>query len=341
MDTIATQLLHANTLIGLLHPAPHTTALIEITGLASKQQKPVKRYFTKGSLAAEYGIELNHGGSSAFVSINARNAMAGFEHNVPAVTALGLDLQPERTSIEAVAERLALGGIAPSISAVSGHGAHMYLLLAEMAEPHKAKLVWERLCKYTGSDAIFNTNRIFRLPGTVNWKTQPKWCYLTGVNAERRYTISQIEGALDRLGAAPVHRQKPGIEVPVNPPIDWMELRRQLSPGVLDLIDTGEKNSYSVKQVTRSEADWVVICELVVLGVSDEMIEWVYETQPVGVLKYRSAGVHYLKQTIASARRATADTLQDRPRTRTISYSRVTGSSRDGQRAAYNRRLNR
>ncbi len=340
MSTSEMQMWHARTLIDLLHPAPHVTALIEITGLAPKQ-RPIKRYFTDGALAAECGVDINSTRSSVFVSINARNAMAGFEHNVPAVTAFGLDLQPERTSIESVAERLAHGGIAPTITTVSGHGAHMYLLLSEPAEPHAAKLVWERLCKYTGSDPIFNTNRIFRLTGTVNWKTEPRWCYLTAVHAERRYTIAQIVAALDQLGAAPVHRQKEGIQVGINPPIDWMELRRLLSPGVLDVIDTGEKNAYSEKQVTRSEADWLVICELVRLGAPDEMIHWIYETQPVGVLKYRSAGARYLHQTIASARRATADTLQDRPHTPTIRYARATGSSRDDQRNNYNRRMYR
>lgn len=330
-----TQLLHARTLIGVLHKHPSSTALIEITGLSPWKRKPIKRYLTDVNLAAEFAVEITNQQWNVFVAANPRSAMSGFEHDVPFVTSIPLDLQPERTNIQLVAEVLQSGGIPPTITAVSGYGAHFYLTVdAEVRD--KAKLVAERLVKFVLSDPIHNSNRIMRCAGTLNWKKNPaRWCHLVHVAPERHYTIDQIDKALDRLGAAPAFVRKEGIPIPIDPPIDWPELRKRLSPGVLDIIDTGEKNAYSEKQVTRSEADWLVVCALIREGVSDEMIHWVYEMQPVGVMKYKTSGggVHYLNSTIRSARRSTADVPDGRAAsTKSISYAKFNGSSRDAGR---------
>lgn len=299
----------AYSLISLLHEHACETALIEITAMGGKY--PMKRYLTDPFIAANHAIELNLQGMSAFVNVNPRSAFSGFERDVPFVTALFLDLQPERTSIPEVEKRLAIGHIPPTVTAVSGNGFHMYMKLSKPADPQKAKLVWERLCKFTGSDPVFSINRIARLTGTVNWKPPAaRWCYLTDVQPARLYTIDEIDMALDRLGAGPARTPKEGIPVPENPPVDWLELRKRLHEGVLDIIDTGEKNAFSERQVTRSEADWVVVCALVRAGCPDAMVHWVYETQPVGNLKYRESGARYLNKTIEGARRATAEPIE-------------------------------
>lgn len=297
------QYVHASSLINLLHPQPSAQALVEITGLAGKT-RPVKRYFTDGALATEVALELNAAGYSAFINANPRSAMSSFEHDVPYVTALALDLQPERTPIETVFQNLERAGIAPAASVVSGYGAHAYVLVTP-SDPQAAKLVWERLCKWTGSDRIFNCNRIMRLPGTANLKKNPaRWCYMTGVWPERRYELAHVARQLDLAGAPAARPPAEGIQVPVDPPEDWFEIRKRLKASVLDIIDTGEKNAFSERQVTRSEADFVVVCELVRIGCTDEMIHWVYEKQPVGIMKYRQSGARYLGKTIDAARRA-------------------------------------
>jgi len=296
-------------LISLLHEGASETALIEITAMGGKY--PMKRYLTDPAIAAAHAIELNLQGMSAFVNVNPRSAFSGFERDVPFVSTLFLDLQPERTPIADVDRRLAIGNIPPTITAVSGNGMHMYLRLSKPADPQKAKVVWERLCRFTGSDPVFSVNRIARLTGTVNWKPPTaKWCHLTDVQPARRYTIDEIDMALDRLGAGPARPPKEGIPVPIDPPVDWWELRKRLPEGVLDIIDTGEKNAFSERQVTRSEADWVVVCALVRAGCPDSMVIWVYETQPVGIMKYREAGPRYLLKTIEAARRATAEPIE-------------------------------
>lgn len=333
------QLLHARTLIELLHPAPHAQALIEITGL-QKKVIPAKRYFFDATLAATFGLELNARGYSSFVNVNPRNAMAAFEHNVSVVTALALDLQPERTSIAGVVKALDDAGIPPSITCVSGNGVHMYLRV-EPADAVKAKIVGERLIKYVGSDPIQNASRIMRLPGTVNWKPPvAKWCYIVNVDLGRRYNVSFVDQRLSAVGAPPARLPKEGIPISVDPPEDWLEVRKRLSPGVLDIIDTGERNAYSEKQVTRSEADFVVVCALVRAGCTDEMVEWVYESTNVGIMKYRTTGAGYLHRTIEAARRAT---VEARPPAAPVSQQRYApyaprGGARDRVFAGSSRR---
>jgi len=323
---------HALALISTLHPMPSSTAMIEMTGLMQKS-RPIKRYFFYPELAAEYAMELCETGYNAFVSVNPRHEMAAFESSVPYATAMFLDVQPERIAIADAVSKLVRAGLYPSISGWSGYGAHLYLLLSEPSDTHRTKLIWERLCKYVTSDSVFSINRIGRVPGTLNRKRGcAAWCFLTNCDPARRYTIDEINNRLDVVGAGPARTPKDGIPVPVDPPVDWFEMRKRLDEGTLDIIDTGEKNAYSEKQISRSEADWVVVCALVRAGAPDSLIHWIYETQPVGTMKYREAGVHYLTKTIESARRVTAEPIEYTTSSSNYSYSRSTGSGRDKHR---------
>lgn len=327
------QLQHASALISLLHPEPSATALVEITSMPSKH-RALKNYFFYANLAAEHAVEETLKGYGVYVGLNPRSQMSAFERDVPFVTTLGLDLQPERTPLEEVAKRLGIGGILPTATAWSGGGQHMYFKLFEPAEPSAAKLIWERLCKFTGSDPVFNVNRIFRIPGTLNWKSHPpRWAYLVDWHPERVYAIEEIDRALDRLGAAPGRPERAGIPVEEDLSADWDELQKRLPESVYYAIQTGERNPLSEKQVTRSEADWLVVCGLVRAGATDSMIAYVYANTPIGLLKYREAGARYLSRTIESARRATAAPIEHAPVGRSRdTHPRNTGSERDRYR---------
>jgi hypothetical protein len=331
------QIDHATKLISLLHPTPTAQSLIEITGLAPRT-RPVKRYFMDVAPAVEFALEFNDQGYSVFTNTNPRDKMSGFEEDVPFVSALALDLQPERVRIEGVEAALAHAGLLPSAVGVSGYGAHMYLLI-EPAERTAAKLVWERLCKWTLSDPIHSVNRIMRLAGSRNWKKNPPaWCYLTAINPERRYDLDYVVKRLDAVGAPPARSPKVGFEVPADAPADWFLMCQRIKDqpggeGVIDIIETGERNAYSEKQLTRSEADWVVVCALVRSGATDEFIQWVYEKKPVGNMKFREAGPRYLTRTIEAARRATAEKIQRTGGHASDAYRSSSGSSRDEARA--------
>lgn len=310
---IETQRLHASTLIGLLHPEPHVGAMIEIVGLA-KNTKPVNRFFQRADMAVECALELNGIGYNAFVGVNPRNQCTGFEASVPFVSDLFLDLQPERTPIEQVEHYLTMVGLPPTVIADSGHGAHMHFRV-QPTDPHRAKVVWERLVKFTGSDRVFNVNRIARLPGTINWKTEPRWCSMKSAVPDRVYDVEFIDARLNQIGAPPAKTPKEGIPVAQIPETDWWKLRERIreQPGgaaALDVIDTGEKNAWSDAQVSRSEADWHVICTLVRAGVTDSDIISIYEHRPIKQLKYWDAGPHYLYRTIERARSETATPIE-------------------------------
>lgn len=310
----ATQVDHATKLISLLHPAPSAQSLIEITGLAPRT-RPVKRYFMSVAPAVEFALEFNDQGYSVFTNTNPRDKMSGFEEDVPYVTAMALDLQPERVRIDGVVTALEHAQLLPSAVGVSGYGAHMYILI-EPAERGAAKLVWERLCKWTLSDPIHSVNRIMRLAGSRNWKKNPPaWCYLTAINPERRYDLEYVAKRLDAVGAPPPRPPKVGFEVPTISIKDWFDLSQKIKElpggeGIIDIIVTGERNAYSEKQLTRSEADWAVICALVRVGCDDQTIQSVYEHKPVGLMKFREAGPRYLTRTIEAARRACAEKIQ-------------------------------
>lgn len=333
---------HAMAFLSAVHPTPQSSALIEITGLGPKR-KPVKRYFTDVTLAATHALELNAIPScySVFASVNPRTAFSGYEADVAAVSAIFLDLQPERTDIDGVIRRMTDFGIPPTIRAVSGQGQHAYLLLRDAAEPRAAKSVAERLCKATGSDPVFNTNRIARLPGSLNWKKErPLWSYLLGLWPERRFELGHVDAALDAMGAPPARNRSqyvdPGPQASAEGEDWWFELKDRIPMHAREIIAWGERNEYSEKQLSRSEADWLVVCSLVRAGASDEQIRWVYDTQPVGWMKYREAGPRYLNHTIEAARRSEAKIVKISRRSRPVDVVRhPTGRTTDRWRRAF------
>lgn len=333
---------HAFGLITALHPQPSASTLIEITGLMRKAI-PAKRYLTDPIIASEAALEWNARGYSVFVNVNPRKAMAGFERDVAFVSALPLDLQPERTDIAGVMSMLARYGIAASIQASSGHGAHAYVLLRTPVDPLIAKPVCERLCKVMGSDPIFNTNRIMRLPGSVNWKSPPRWCYLTDYHPERRYELDEVVAALDAMGAPKVKYK--GDVAPIEATIEKETVEgaelalRELTPYAYGLVQYGERAPGAEStQPTRSETDWMVVCSLVRVGATDEMIFYIYQTNEIGNLKYRSAGDRYLSRTIEAARRTIAAVEHEVVAGRASHASRRYGFSPPRSGAAGNRR---
>lgn len=346
---MTTPLDHANIFASTIHALGG--GMMELTGLAPRRA-PVKQYFHRADLLAERAMDLNAQGYSVFLGVNPRSKFDGHEDAVAAVGVLPLDLDFKRGADErATLQMLNAFGIPPTIRALSGNGAHLYLCLSQLAEPVAAKQVAKRLCHGTASDKVFNTNRIMRIPGSVNWKTPSTWCYLTEVNP-KRYALEQIDQALDAAGVPRQPKIADGVRLEPDTTLDgvpaeeaWARVKGALegSPDTsavrggreaLGIIEFGEKNPYSDGQPTRSEADWVVICALVRAGATDELIRWVYEKFPVGLMKYAETGRRYLEHTIQEARRRTAEAKSFGARGhRRRPPIRFTGSAGDAARA--------
>lgn len=325
---------HAQLFLSTLHSFG---GIVEITALAPKR-KPIKRYFTNTEIAAEWALETNWSGFSVFAGVNPRSSFDGHESSVAASVALFLDFDPgKHADPDAALAMLTRFGIPPSITVRSGNGTHFYLLLETPSDPNIAKPIASRLCKATESDRVGNTNRIARLSGSLNWKDDqaPKWCYITGIYSDRRYALEQVSCALDAMGAPPAEEFKAPPRQPEAPTDDITVMLSRVSEHAREIIEWGEKNPNSTGQISRSEADFFVVCELVRADATDEQILWVYENKEIGSLKYRSSGRHYLNRTIEKARLMTAQVMQRESYGRSTRYVRGSrGGARESRRWA-------
>lgn len=281
----------------------HRLGLVEITAL-KPAARPCKRWFQADAVAdaVAYAYYMNEREYSVFVNVNPRANPRARDIDVAAVGALALDFDFKRINPTGILDLMRSDDIEPSMRVRSGHGLHVYLQLERAADPARARTVAARLCAFTGSDRIHNPSRIMRLAPSVNWKPPAAWCLLDAVS-DRLYDLDAVDRWLDARGAPParVRSDRAEVLVPVDPPADWPDLRLRLSGQVCDAIDFGMQNGAG--QETRSHTDWMVVCELVRCGATDDQIRWVYQTQQIGTLKYREAGDHYLRQTIKEARR--------------------------------------
>lgn len=255
--------------------------------------------------AIDYAFDMNAWGYSTYCGVNPRRHRAGEEKDVLCIQALFLDLDLKRgVDIQRNLEKLQHFGLDPSMIVWSGNGAHFYLILDEPLPVDEGKLLAERLCNATESDRVFNATRIARIPGTLNFKTDPpNVCYLTGLS-DRNYSADEVSCALDRMGVphvAPKPDAAPTMmtNTDEDPLFDWFKVKDRLPPQTIDLIEFGIKHEH---HVSRSESDYEVVRDLVVAGVTDAQIHTIYSTMPIGTLKYRKAGIRYLNQTIKRAR---------------------------------------
>lgn len=177
-------------------------------------------------------------------------------------------------------ERLPRTTFPPSYVVSSGHGYHLYWFLTE---PTLSVGVIESVNKVllsdvpTGDKASWNANRVLRVPGTINTKKPIAEVKLLKSRDDFVYNVQDFNvlGALDRKA-----RHK---------------------------IKTGDRRGYK----SRSERDWAVVTALVQAGASDELIMYLFLTQPVGD-KVADSETHgnYLIRTIERARSSVAIQLK-------------------------------
>ncbi len=164
----------------------------------------------------------------------------------------------------------------PTLQVFSGHGWHLYWMLAE---PITDIELIERLNQILAADvptadkACWNANRFLRVPGTRNTKEPP-------ANVELRF-------------------DKPYVYTPE----DFLMLDR-LDKATKHKIRTGDSRGYR----SRSERDWAVIVALIRAGATDVQIGHLFATQPVGEKLNEANGPKYLETTLAKARASKAVT---------------------------------
>jgi len=182
----------------------------------------------------------------------------------------------------------------PSLIINSGHGLHVYWLLERYVEVNHKHIeqVLKGLAGKIGGDTAYDISRILRLPDSKNLKISddPKEVEVVFCDPDNKYILRDFEFLVD-VGAGSMDLAEP---IKGNG-----ELRYRVNPEVRGLILNGKQKND--KYESRSEADYRVICHLVEVGYSDEVIWEIFSDYPIGE-KFREQGSAYLRHSINSAR---------------------------------------
>lgn len=161
----------------------------------------------------------------------------------------------------------------PSVSVWSGGGWHLYWFLKEplvdvqLIELYNKVLIQDT---FNADKSCWNANRFLRIPGSFNAKYEGTAGFVE-IKATSPTTYSYLD----------------------------FEVLRNLDTKTLHKIRTGDQRGFT----SRSERDWNVIQAMVRAGATDELIETIFRTQPVGN-KYTSpkTATGYLPRTISKVR---------------------------------------
>ena len=87
----------------------------------------------------------------------------------------------------------------PSALVETGHGFHVYWLLAELVAPDVLERAAQKVQAALKADRCHNADRLMRLPGSWNVKTddEPRKVVITHLEPENRYRLSTVVGAAD------------------------------------------------------------------------------------------------------------------------------------------------
>lgn len=162
----------------------------------------------------------------------------------------------------------------PSAKVFSGHGWHLYYFLDK---PVLDITEMERFNKLLAHDVVggdkgcWNSNRILRIPGSINTKEPeaPVTVELHDYRPAFTYTLEDL-AVLEKLPKATRHH-----------------------------IRTGDVRGFH----SRSERDWSIVHNLTNAGASDSLVERIFNEQACGD-KHRASEEHYLKHTLEKARTA-------------------------------------
>ncbi|WP_429912886.1 VapE domain-containing protein [Glycocaulis sp.] len=151
----------------------------------------------------------------------------------------------------------------PTFTVWSGGGVQLLWRLAEKLPPERfaeAEAASSAMADALGGDATHNIDRLFRLPGTVNWPDAKKTAHgRTPVLAELLNHDASRVYPLDAFPKLTAKRPSPLAKGQGAIPVDASAILRRfdLAPDALDLITNGAPEG------KRSDAIWRVMCELV------------------------------------------------------------------------------
>lgn len=146
---------------------------------------------------------------------------------------------------------IASAAIEPSILVDSGHGFHAYWLLEDEVAVGHASNAMRGIAKLIGGDAVADSARILRVPGTHNYKTEPAIPVRLLKLSDRRYRFSdfapftELADGLDepQIGTVDEHWE------PRDEPLEYHELPVWLRELIAHGKPKGQRSEYAFKTI--------------------------------------------------------------------------------------------
>jgi hypothetical protein len=183
--------------------------MVEVRSIRNRNEKPeVKQGWHKATSLLECVprfVDFNADGWNIYVGANPRPRKgATGDDNIVIARTLFADFDKGCT-IEEARRRWETAGLPePTLIINSGHGVHPYW---RFAEPLTDLRLWTQLQRQliaaVGSDAaIHNPERVMRLPGFENLKSDPVPCYVLDADPARGYSVEELKRVLGQYAPA-------------------------------------------------------------------------------------------------------------------------------------------
>jgi len=240
--------------------------------------------------------------NNIFFGVCTRLSKSGKEKDIEQVLTLWLDIdcKNEEEKQQRLNE-LDSFHVKPSILVDSGHGIHVYWLLANpfRINSNEDKLyikgILKGMCKELKADHCFDLSRVLRLPGTYNLKdpNNPLPVKIISINPERKYKIKDLEKyklEVDDIGVFDLKLEK--VEIPKR----FFEILEKDEK----LKNTWEGNRPDLNDQSKSGYDLSLADQLMPYGFDDNEIASILINSPSG--RGKESKQQYLQITIRKAR---------------------------------------
>jgi hypothetical protein len=247
-----------------------------------------------------------------FFCLNPRSRPDGTAKGVLGVGSLFVDIDREVTA--RAIDHLAAVGLLPSAIVDSGHGRHAYFFLDQLAVVAASEPIARRLVAFCGGDAVFSSAQCARLPHSLNVKEHPsRPVTLLELHPLRRWSLLQIDAALDHAGAPPLEVFAAAATKARNEPSTRLDPTRANPARAAELIARLDNEAQGLVLAgvhpgdrfrgDRSLGDASLVRKLLDIGATDDEVAMIFQSHPTGCgRKTLEAGSGYLDLTLRSIR---------------------------------------
>jgi hypothetical protein len=253
-----------------LHEDIRPDELIEVRGFRDGRKNV--RLFSSDVDELIAWVEKYRDEYNLYIGVNARATKGGTNEAVKRSYWVWIDIDAKKVNdipsdkiLKSVMSRIVLP---PHMIVYTGGGVHLYYRTVGTEDLKLVQRVCNALAAEINGDPLGDAARIFRLPGTYNFKYgEPREVTLHHCMVDFEYPFEDILGA---------------VSLPV-------KMARR--------VDIGDGRGYA----SRSERDWAVIRALMIAGLAEDTVRYIFEKRSIGD-KFREEGDKYLEHSLTRAR---------------------------------------